>query len=155
MNSEGVLQSKRKKPGPRPLEEKHLNVIQFITEYLEQNTAAAHLRRRDATMYTNGVTLKNIVDFLRREKNIKTNKHTVHRLMNPMRKGTSSSKRFKSLINARIPPKNNGGEKMVHSDFHYTCVQVNIVNDFMDWPPYMFCTHLQKYYGPKCIVDSK
>ena len=43
--------------------------------------------------------------------------------MNPIRRGTQASKRFKSLINARIPPKNNGGEKQV---YHYTVALRNL-----------------------------
>ena len=50
-------------------------------------------------------------------------------MMNPEWRGTHPSKRFKLLINACIPLKNNGGEKQVHSDFHYTCSQINIVNE--------------------------
>ena len=45
------------------------------------------------------------------------------------KKKTTASKRFKGMVNARVPPKRNTKEKISHKDFHYTCAQVNIVNE--------------------------
>ena len=80
-------------------------------------------------MYTNGVTLENIVNHVKRTLGIALSRDTVHRTMNPPRKNTHASKRYKGLINARVPPKRNTKEKKTHPDFHYTSAQVNIVNE--------------------------
>ena len=80
-------------------------------------------------MYTNGVTLKDIVNYVKITMGITISRHTVHRLMNAPRKKTCASKRYKGLINARVPPKRNTKEKTTHKDFHYTSSQINIVNE--------------------------
>ena len=46
----------------------------------------------------------------------------------PVGKGTTASKRFKSLIPACVPAKRNTGVKITHPDFHYISCQVNLVN---------------------------
>ena len=127
-------ETKKRKTGRPALEEKHPEVIGMITEFLKQNTAAAHLRRRDSTLYTSGVTLQEIVDHLK-SKGINTNRNSVHRLMKPVRNGTIASKRFKSLVDARVPPKNNGGERETHPDFHYTCSQIGMANEMASLCP--------------------
>ena len=103
-------------------------IVREIKCFIEQNTAAAHLRRRSSVMYTNGVSLRDIASHVMRKFNIKISKDTIHRLLLPRRKKTTASKRFKQLILARVPPKRNSGEKRIHPDFHYTCSQVSLVN---------------------------
>ena len=80
-------------------------------------------------MYTNGVSLQNIVDHVKKTLGITISRNTVHRTMNPPRKNSTISDRYKSLINARVPPKRNTKEKTTHADFHYTSAQVNLVNE--------------------------
>ena len=41
-----------------------------------------------------------------------------------------------SFIDARVPPKRNSGEKLVHRDCHYTCSQVNLVNEMTCYSPH-------------------
>ena len=53
----------------------------------------------------------------------------VHYLLNPPRKGTMSSKRYKGFIQARVPPKRNTKEKKEHPDFHFTSAQVKLINE--------------------------
>ena len=50
-------------------------------------------------------------------------------LIKTTKKNTIASKRYKGLINARIPSKRNNNEKITHEDFHFTCSQVNLVNE--------------------------
>ena len=104
-------------------------IIPLIHNYIQQNSAAAHLRRRDDVMYTNGVTLRDIASHVKKELIISVTKDTIHRFLKPNRIGTTASKRFKSYIDARVPPKRNSGEKKVHSDFHYTCSQINLTQE--------------------------
>ena len=108
--------------------ETHPALIEEIKTFIEQNTAAAHLRRRNSVMYTNGVTLHGIARHVSQKLGIKIGKDTIHRLLLPHRKKTTASKRFKSLIEARVPPKQNSSEKKTHPDFHYTSAQVSLVN---------------------------
>ena len=80
-------------------------------------------------MNTNGVTLKYIVSHIKSTLDITVSRHTVHRLMNPPRKKTCTSRLYKSLVNARVLPKRNTKEKKTHQDFHYTSAQVKFVNE--------------------------
>ena len=80
-------------------------------------------------MYTNGVILKDITRHIKKTLGLTVDKYTVHGLMKPPRRKTSASKRFKNLINACVPPKRNNNEKQTHNDFHFTCSQVNLVNE--------------------------
>ena len=100
--------------------ETHPALIEEIKTFIEQNTAAAHLRRRNSVMYTNGVTLHGIARHVSQKLGIIIEKDTIHRLLLPHRKKTTASKRFKSLIEAGVPPKQNSSEKRTHPDFHYT-----------------------------------
>ena len=97
-------------------------------------------------MYTNGVSLKQISSHVKRTLGIDVSKDTIHRLLKPRRKGTNASKLFKSLVDARVPPKRNSGEKKIHPDFQYTCSQVNLINEMAT-----FCND-----GTICLsVDNK
>ena len=73
--------------------------------------------------------MQDMVDHLKRTLGITVSRDYVHRLLEAPRKQTTASKRFKGLVNARVPPKRNTKEKITHVDFHYTCAQVNIVNE--------------------------
>ena len=79
----------------------------------------------------NGVTLMDIVRHVKKSLGVTVSKHTVHRLMRPSRRKTVSSKRFKCYIDARVPPKRNTATKP-NADFHYTCTQVNLVNEMAE-----------------------
>ena len=92
------------------------DLVPCVENYIQQNTASAHLRRCDSTMYLNGVTLNDITRHIKKELGIEVSRHTIRRLLRPKR--TTTSKRFKSLINACVPPKNNSGEKRLHPHFH-------------------------------------
>ena len=62
---------------------KHPEIVPKIKDFIEQNSAAAHLRRRNATAYTNGVTLQEIVNHVKSVLKIDVCRDQVHRLMNP------------------------------------------------------------------------
>lgn len=119
----------KKRVGRPATEHLHPDIVPCIRSFIEQNSAEAHLRRRDDVMYTNGVSLKNISDHVKNTLGISVNKNTIQRLMVPPRQKTIASKRYKHLINACVPPKRNDREKATHDDFQYTCAQVNLVNE--------------------------
>ena len=97
-------------------------------------------------MYTNGVTLRDIVNHVKSTLGILVSRHTIHRLMQPPRRSTHASKLYKGLVNARVPPKRNTKEKAIHPDFHYTCSQVNLVQEM---------AHLCKENTLAMSVDNK
>ena len=107
----------------------HPELVPCICSFIEQNSSAAHLRRRNDTMYTNGVRLKDICAHIKKTLGISVCKDTVHRLLLPPWKKTLQARRYKGLISARVPPKRNTKEKITHTDFHYTCCQVNLINE--------------------------
>ena len=124
-----IEQKENSKPGRPSLHSRYPNLVSCIRSFIEQNTAEAHLRRRTSIMYTNGVTLAEIARHVKNELGISISRHTVHRLMYPPRRKSISSKLYKGLIKARVPPKRNTKEKKVHEDFHYSCAQVNLLNE--------------------------
>ena len=107
-------------------------VIQSLKTFIEQSTAAAHLRRRSSEMYTNGVTLKDMKSHIKQKFNLTVSTDTVHRWLLPVRKNTTAGKRFKGPIKAKISPKRNSGERKTQPDFHYTVAQVNLVNQLAE-----------------------
>ena len=108
--------------------EKYPDLVPCIEKFIENNSAAAHLRRRDDVMYSNGVTIKDIKMHVKKSIGLSVSKDTIHRLLKPRRQGSITSKYFKSLVNARVPPKNNSGERRTHVDFHFTSAQINYLN---------------------------
>ena len=87
-------------------------------------------------MYTNGVSLTDICNHVYKTLNLKVGKDTLHRLLKPIRRGTTASRRFKSFIDACVLPKRNSGEKRIHRDYHYTCSQVHLVNEMTKYSPH-------------------
>ena len=136
----------KRRCGRPSYQETYTDLVPTTKCYIQQNSAEAHLRRRDDVLYTNGVSLKDIQSHVRQSLGLSISKDTVHRLLKPRRQGTRASKYFKSLIDARVTPKRNSGEKKVHKDFHYTCSQVNLVSEM--------ATYAQE--GTLCMsVDNK
>jgi len=127
-----VRNSVKARKGREAIEDVHPEIIDILEKFIHQSSAEAHLRRRDSVMYTNGLTLQNMVDHVYQTIRVRTSRSTVSRLMKPRRRGTHNSKRFKCLIDARVPPKRNYGERFTHEDFHYTCSQVNILNEMAE-----------------------
>ena len=117
-----------RKKGRPSIVEKHPGIIQIVTEYIEQNTAGAHLRRRNDTLYTNGVTLKQIAEYVKTKLQIEVSKHTIARLLHPPQKNTVAGRRYKMFVAARVPPKRNESVRVTHDDFHFTAAQVSLVN---------------------------
>ena len=110
-------------------------MIDCIETFIRQNSAEAHLRRRDSVAYNNGVSLNQIRRYIKSALKLSVSKHTIHRLLQPRRKKTIASQRFAGLVNARVPPKSNSKEKTYHPHFHYTCAQINIVQELGQLSP--------------------
>jgi len=85
---------KKKKIGRPSIQSKHPEIVPCIETFMQQNTPAAHLRRRNDTMYLNGVSLQDIVNHVRRNLGIVVSRSTVHHLMKPPREKTLNSRRY-------------------------------------------------------------
>ena len=120
--------SGKRKRGRPSIHSKYPELVPCVENFIEQNSAEAHLRRRTSSIYTNGVTLNNISTHVKNQLNLDVDENTIARLMEPPRKKTRSSKYYKSLIKARVPPKRNSKERREHNHFHYTSSQVKLVN---------------------------
>ena len=91
--------------------EKHPEIPEVVTKFIEQYSPKAHLRRRDSVMYSNGVTLQEIADNISKKIGNKISKLTVRSFMLPLRQDTVNGRRCKWLIQARNPPKKTAGRK--------------------------------------------
>ena len=57
-------------------------------------------------------------------------KHTIHRTLLAPHQRWRTARLYKGYVNAKVPPKSNCKTTKEHKDFRYTCVQVNLVNEF-------------------------
>lgn len=114
--------------------EDHPEIVDIVRDFITQHSSSAHNRRRDDVQYSHGVTLSAIRSHVLREipslKEISV--HTIHRLLLPPNKNRNASKRYKSLVDAKRPPKRNDLASKTHPDFHYTSAQVNIVGELAE-----------------------
>ena len=97
--------------GRKPLHIKYPDLVECATNFIKENSFAAHSRRRETTGIGTGVGLKDIREHLLqhvpglREHGISLD--TIHHLMVAPRKNSSRSFRYKGLIDAKIPKKRN------------------------------------------------
>jgi len=105
------LKKKKRGPGRPSFHTKHPEIISCVRSFIEESSSESHLCRRTSVMYTN-VLLQDIVNHVKKTLGITATRNTIHRLMKPLRKNTTSGRLFKSLVNARIPSKRNTKEKV-------------------------------------------
>ena len=118
--------------GRPSINEIYPEIVEAVRRFIEQSTAGAHLRRRSSDMYTNGLTLRDVSDYVKANYNIRISRDTVHRMLLPPRRKSIQSRRYKSLVPARIPPKRNDSVKIANPDYYYTSSQVSIVNQIAE-----------------------
>ena len=116
------------KSGPKSLVEKHPEIVEIVNEFITQNGSAAHARRRTDTQYALGVSLQQIADeVVRKVPELKSiSRNTIHRLMRPPHEKHCNAKRFKSLVDAKVPPKRNDLNPKEHGDTHYCRASVSV-----------------------------
>lgn len=124
----------KRKVGRPSVVDCHPEIIEIVNDFITQHSSSAHDRRRDDAQYSHGVTLSAIRSRVLREipslKEISV--HTIHCLLLPPNKNRKASKHYKSLIDAKQPPKRNDLTCKTHPDFHYTSTQVNIVGELAE-----------------------
>ena len=126
--------------GRPPLYKKFPDLIECADKFIKQHSFAAHARRRVSTATGNGVSLKEIFDHL--NKNVPglqdaggISRDTVHRLTVAPVKNRLAARRYKGLLDARIPGKRNqyredNGNQ--HFLFARVCYREELTSKFAD-----------------------
>lgn len=106
-----VANSSSSKLGRPSLILKFPEIVDIASKYIKSHGYAAHTRRRVSVASAPGVSLANIQNHLLqnvpglREHGI--SRSTIARMMNPPRRNTIASGRYKGVISARVPGKKN------------------------------------------------
>ncbi len=106
-----VKEGPTRRLGRQPLWLKYPEIVQTATDFIKQQSFAAHLRRRESTGTGTGVTLKDmkqhLLDNVPGLKEHGISLDTIHHLMVAPRKNSSRANRYKGLIDAKFAPKKN------------------------------------------------
>lgn len=122
--------TKRRKIGRPSTVSKIPEFIPKLQEIITQGSTAAQSRRRDDVQYSFGVSLANMQQQVKDDLGVTVSKHTIHRALLAPHLRWRTARLYKGYVNARVPPKSNCKTTKEHKDFRYTCVQVNLVNEF-------------------------
>ena len=114
------------------MHEAYPEIIQVIDDFISQNGAESRKRRRDDTQFaSNGVSVPQIrravLQKVPKLKNI--SESTIRRTLLPPHQGRAASNRYKSLVNAKVPPKRNDHSATDSALSHYCRSQVKQVLD--------------------------
>jgi len=110
-----VLKKKKRGPGRPSFHTKHPELVPCVRSFIEQSSAEAHLRRRTSVMYTNGVSLQDIVNHVKKTLGITVTRNTIHRLMKPPRKKILHLEDFLSLWLMQGSLQNEIQKKRLHT----------------------------------------
>ena len=105
------------------------SLIDCATKFLKEHSFSAHVRRRKITLTGRAVTLKNIQEHLLENVSGLTesggvSRDTIHVMTVAPRKNHTRAKRYKGLIDARVPSKSNRyRDKNVNQDFLFARVK--------------------------------
>ena len=119
----------RKRPGRTPLYVKFPNLIACASEFIKNHSFSAHVRRRETTGTGAGVTLKEIQRHLLDnvpglEESGGICRDTIHVMTVAPQKNHLRAKRYKNLIDARVPGKRNQyREKSANQHFLFARVK--------------------------------
>ncbi len=119
--------TKRRKIGRPSIVSKTPDLITKLQEIISQGSTAAQSRWRDDVQYSFGVSLENM---RKDDLGVTVSKHTIHRALIAPHQRWRTARLYKGYVHARVPPKSNCKTTKDHNDFRYTCVQVNLVNEF-------------------------
>ncbi|CAF1263946.1 unnamed protein product [Adineta ricciae] len=124
-----------KKVGRKSYHELYPEIIVELKDLLNTHSGSAQDRRRDDAVRFNGLSIVDCNKCIKKRlmrKYSKINKmsnSTVRRYFLPPKSNTQSSKFYKGRISAKIPQKRNSQSIKEHNDFHFTCAQVNYVEE--------------------------
>lgn len=133
-NSYPATSQKKKRAGRNRIADKFPTVVEVALKFIQEHSFSAHVKRRQDTASC-GVSLGQIrhhlLDSIPGLKEHGMSKRSVHRLMEPPRKGTRAAAGYYSLINARVPKKQNNLVKE-HSDIHYCRAAVKLFAEMFE-----------------------
>jgi hypothetical protein len=125
----------RTKVGRKSYHELYPEIFTELKAFLNTHSGSAQDRRRDDAIRFNGLSIVDCNKHIKKrllKKYAKINKmsnSTVRRYFLPPKSSIQSSKYYKSRILAKIPQKRNSQSLKEHSDFHFTCAQVNYIEE--------------------------
>ncbi|CAF4579955.1 unnamed protein product [Rotaria sp. Silwood2] len=125
----------RQKAGRKSYHELCPDIITELKSVLNTHSGSAQDRRRDDAVRFNGLSTVDCTKHIKKrlmKKYSRINKisnSTVRRYFLPPKNNIQSSKYYKSHILAKIPQKRNSQSIKEHIDFHFTCSQVNYVEE--------------------------
>ncbi|CAF4438106.1 unnamed protein product [Rotaria sp. Silwood2] len=125
----------RNKIGRKSYHELCPEIITELNNLLNTHSGSAQYRCRDDAIRFNGLSIVDCNKHIKKrlmKKYSKINKmssSTVRRYFLPPKSNIQSSKFYKSRILAKIPQKRNSQSINEYSDFHFTCAQVNYVEE--------------------------
>lgn len=125
----------RKKVGRKSYDELYPEIKIELKNLLNTHSGSAQDRRRDDAIRFNGLSIVDCNKHIKKrlmKKYSRINKlsnSTVRRYFLPPKNNIQSSKYYKSRILAKIPQKRNSRSIKEHGDFHFTCTQVNYVEE--------------------------
>ncbi|CAF3383836.1 unnamed protein product [Rotaria sp. Silwood2] len=125
----------RQKVGRKSYHELCPDIITELKSVLNTHSGSAQDRRRDDAVRFNGLSTVDCTKHIKKrlmKKYSRINKisnSTVRRYFLPPKNNIQSSKYYKSHILAKIPQKRNSQSIKEHIDFHFTCSQVNYVEE--------------------------
>ena len=137
------------KPGAIRKDYQHPELVEVTKDFIKTHGFSAQNRRRSETANSSGVSLTQITTHVKRLiPTIKISRSTVHRLMVPPRKNTRTSRDYKSVVNARVPRKDNSAVASLHQDSHFCASNVaglaEFSNKFSDAVMFMSLDNLNK-----------
>ena len=114
--------------GRQPLWLKYPEIVPSATDFIKQQSFAAHARRRESTGTGTGVTLRDLkqhlLDTVPGLKDHGISVDTVHHLMVAPRKNSSRADRYKGLIDAKVAAKKNNYREGCDNQ-HFLFARVN------------------------------
>ena len=131
--------------GRTPMYIKYPELVECASNFIKEHSFAAHVRRRESTATGAGVTLNDIrkhllevVPGLKQDGGI--SRDTIHRLTVAPRKNSTRAQRYKGLIDARVPGKQNQYREESLNQ-HFLFARVAYREEFTS----MFCKEAQFY----------
>ena len=117
------------KPGPKPVEEKFPDISVTATEFIKRNGYKASEKRRDDDIISCGVSVEEVRDHLL--ENIPglaehgLSSTTCRYLFKAVNKSLNTSKRYKGVVQCRVPAKDNSG-RVSNKNSHFLHSRVNM-----------------------------
>ena len=119
--------SPRERPGRTPLYIRFPSLIYSAIKFMKDHSFSADVRTRETTATGRGVTLKDIQEHLLENvsglrESGSVSRDTIHVMTVAPKKNHTSAKRYKGLIDARVPGKRNQYlEENVNQHFFFLC----------------------------------